>query len=121
MLWIDNNFESEDALEEMVTSSNMSQQIKSALSNLGYNILNNMSFITVHIVTKIEGVSHRVDVSFALIKAETLLVEFDDIEINSFEDYYDGDFETIEDLVSKNVYGISKFTEDTDFKALLIG
>lgn len=121
MLWIDNDFESEDTLEEMVKSSSIEQQIKLALNTLNSSILSRMSVITVPFITKLKGVSYRVDVSFSLIKAEVLLLEFNDIDINSFDDYYSGDFETIEDLVSKNVYGILKFTEETDFKTLLIG
>lgn len=121
MLWIDNNFESENALVEMLKTSSMESQVEGALGVLGNNILSRMRIVTVPFITKIKGVSQRVDVSFLLTRSETPQIEFNDIDINSFDEYYEGDFESVEDLVSKNVYGIIRFTEDTDFKALLIG
>lgn len=121
MLWIDNNFESESALVEMLKTSSMESQVEGALGVLGNNILSRMRIVTVPFITKIKGVSQRVDVSFLLTRSETPQIEFNDIDINSFDEYYEGDFESVEDLVSKNVYGIIRFTEDTDFKALLIG
>lgn len=121
MLWIDNNFESENVLVEMIKTSSMAQQIKMVFSKRSSDVLSKIRFIAVPVITKIKGVSYRVDISFSLIDAKTLQVDFDDIDINSFENYYEGDFESVEDIISKNIYGILKFTEDTDFNALLIG